>query len=71
MDGVSTHLVFVVVSASALAFLLIMRRRLRLNYPDDRSPQMQSMRGFIRGMAIFAALVLILVLGDLLRIIVM
>ena len=68
MDDVSTHLVFALVAAAAMAFLLFMRHRLIANYPDDRSKQMRSMLGFIRGMAVFAAVVLALALADLTRV---
>jgi hypothetical protein len=68
MEDASTHLAFVLVSASAVGFLLFMRHRLKVNYPDDQSRQMQSMLGFMRGMAIFAGIVLVLVLVDLARV---
>ncbi|HUG14737.1 MAG TPA: hypothetical protein VMM78_06920 [Thermomicrobiales bacterium] len=68
MDDASARLAFVVVAAFALVFLLLMRRRLIANYPDDQSPQMRSMLGFIRGMAILAAIVLALALAELARV---
>jgi uncharacterized membrane protein required for colicin V production len=70
VNDVSAHLLFVLVCAVAIAFLMWMRHRLRTQYPDDDSRQMQSMLGFMRGMAIFAAVVLAIVLGDLVRVLV-
>lgn len=68
MGDVATHLMFLGVCAGAILFLLGMRHRLMAQYPDDESKQMQSMLGFMRSMAIFATIVLGVVLADLLRV---
>jgi hypothetical protein len=69
VDDISTHLVFLLVSGGALLFLLLMRWRLVTRYPEDQSRQMQSMLGFVRAMAVFAAMVGALVLVNLARIV--
>jgi membrane protein insertase Oxa1/YidC/SpoIIIJ len=71
VGDVSTHLVFALVCVVAITFLLTMRVRLTTHYPDDQSKQMQSMLNFMRGMAIFAGLVLLLVIADLIRIVIL
>lgn len=70
MGAVEAHLLFVAVSGATLIFTLLMRYRLRTGYPDDTSKQMQSMLGFLRGMAMFAGLVLVVALVDLVRVLV-
>jgi hypothetical protein len=62
------HWLFIAVALAAALFALFMRARLRANYPDDTSKQMQSMLGFLRGIAWFAALIAVVVLVDLARI---
>jgi type IV secretory pathway VirB2 component (pilin) len=63
-----THLLFLFVSGAALLFVLVMRHRLHSQYPDDKSSQMQAMLGFLRGMAVFIAVVFVIVLVDFARI---
>jgi predicted MFS family arabinose efflux permease len=57
MSGTEWRLVFLFASLAIVAFALWMRHRLRTQYPDDTSKQMQSMLGFLRGTAVFAALI--------------
>ena len=59
---------FMTVAGAVACFAFIMRARLRANYPTDTSRQMQSMLGFLRGIAWFAALIAVVVLFDLARV---
>ncbi len=67
MDDVQTHLIFIAVSLAVAAFLLLMRARMRAQYPDDDSKQMRSMLGFMRGMAMFAVAIAVVAGVDALR----
>jgi hypothetical protein len=62
------HWLFIAVAVVVALFALRMRARLRANYPDDRSKQMQSMLGFLRGIAWFAGAIAVIVLLDLARV---
>jgi hypothetical protein len=61
------RVLFIAVAAGVAAFALLMRARLRANYPDDTSKQMQSMLAFLRGIAWFAGAIALVVLADLAR----
>lgn len=61
MGATGWRVLFIAVAVGVAAFALLLRARLRANYPDDTSRQMQSMLGFLRGMAIFAALIAVVV----------
>jgi predicted MFS family arabinose efflux permease len=65
MSNTEWRLVFLVASLATIAFTLWMRHRLQTQYPDDHSKQMQSMLGFLRGMAVFAGLVFVVVAVEL------
>ncbi len=67
MGDAQTHLIFIAVALTVAVFLLLMRRRLRTQYPDDDSKQMRSMLGFMRGTAMFAGLMALVVAVDLAR----
>lgn len=67
MSDVQTHLIFIGVSLAVAAFLLLMRSRMRAQYPDDDSKQMRSMLGFMRGTAMFALLIAFVVGVDAVR----
>ena len=62
------HWLFIAVAVVVALFALLMRARLRANYPDDTSKQMQSMLGFLRGIAWFAGAIAAIVVLDLARI---
>ena len=68
MDTTAWHLVFIAVSAATAGFALLMRQRLRTNYPDDDSKQMRSMLGFLRGMAFVALAIAAVAAANLLRV---
>lgn len=67
MGDVQPHLIFIAVSLAVAAFLLLMRSRLRAQYADDDSKQMRSMLGFMRGTAMFAVLIAVVVGVDAAR----
>jgi hypothetical protein len=68
MSAAERHWLFIAVASAVACFAFFMRARLRANYPDDRSKQMQSMQAFLRGTAVFAACIAVLVLLDLARV---
>jgi hypothetical protein len=68
VDDVTARLVFLTVTLIVLGFVLAMRARLRRQYPDDDSKQMQSMQGFLRGCGIFLTVVAALAGADLIRV---
>lgn len=67
MDTTEWHLLFIAVSATTAGFALLMRQRLRANYPGDDSKQMRSMLGFLRGIAMLALVIVVLAAVNLLR----
>lgn len=68
MDTTTWHLTFIIVSAATAGFALLMRQRLRANYPDDDSKQMRSMLGFLRGVAMLALAIVVVAAANLLRV---
>jgi hypothetical protein len=67
VSAAERHWLFSAVAVVVALFALFMRARLCANYPDDTSKQMQSMLGFLRGIAWFAGVIAIVVLADLAR----